>query len=203
MNYHETLLFWLAKDDIVMDTTALFQYLELLDKWNKVYNLTAIRDKTDRVIKHILDSLYIHPYVTGDKILDVGSGAGLPGIPLAILFPNKSFTLLDSNGKKTRFLNEVKRALHLSNVTIINERVEAYTDGLFDTITNRAYGSILDTIQTTKHLLSDNGQWLLMKGQKIEETLESLLYPYTIIPYTLKPISHERHVVIITNQSKD
>ena len=124
----------------------LLQYLELLQRWNKAFNLTAIRDPLQMVRLHLLDSLAIHPYIQGVKsIIDVGTGPGLPGIPLAILNPQVNFTLLDSNGKKTRFLFQAINELKLPNASEINHRVEAYKPNqLFDAVISRAFSSISD-----------------------------------------------------------
>ena len=105
---------------------TLVHYLAMLEKWNKAYNLTAIRDVEQMITLHLLDSLATLPYITGEKIIDVGTGPGLPGMVLAICYPDKQFTLLDSNGKKTRFLTQVKMELGINNVTVANERVEKH-----------------------------------------------------------------------------
>ena len=141
----------------------LLDYLLLLNKWNQAYNLTAIRDLPDMVTRHILDSLAIVPYIHGVRVIDVGTGPGLPGIPLAITQPHLDIVLLDSNGKKTRFLNEVKRRLHLDNVQVIQSRVENYRDVLsFDTVVSRAFSDIGQMIFWTQHLLARDGIWLAM-----------------------------------------
>ncbi len=125
----------------------LLAYLALLIKWNKAYNLTAVRDPDEMVSRHLLDSLSIVPSVAplGERWLDVGSGGGMPGVPLAILFPERKFTLLDSNGKKTRFLTQVKLELQLSNLDVVHSRVEAYTPAQsFAGICSRAFSSLQD-----------------------------------------------------------
>lgn len=146
---------------------ALMNYLGLLQKWNKAYNLTAIREPERMVNLHLLDSLAVHPFVQdADNIIDVGTGPGLPGIVLAIMNPHKSFTLLDSNGKKTRFLFQARTALNLSNVTIVNDRVEAYHPSEpFDMIVSRAFASLADMTGWCRHLRAENGSFLAMKGQ--------------------------------------
>ena len=124
--------------------SLLIDYLLLLIKWNKAYNLTAIRDPMEMVGKHLLDSLSIIPHIQGTKLLDVGTGAGLPGIPIAITLPNCDVTLIDSNGKKTRFLQAVKRSLNLPNIHIIHGRIESITDeNGFDCILSRAFSSYI------------------------------------------------------------
>jgi 16S rRNA (guanine527-N7)-methyltransferase len=181
-----------------MPIEPLLSYLDLLQKWNKAYNLTAIRDKADMVVKHCLDSLSIAQFVQGNRLLDVGSGAGLPGIPLALQNPERPIVLLDSNGKKTRFLREVKRQLRLSHVEIIESRVEAYhPEERFDTITSRAFSELTPMIQWTEHLIADHGIWLAMKGRHPDSELASLQYPHQVIHYEVPYLPEERHCVII------
>ncbi|MBL1260317.1 MAG: 16S rRNA (guanine(527)-N(7))-methyltransferase RsmG [Thiotrichaceae bacterium] len=148
----------------------MLDYLGLLEKWNKAYNLTAVRDPLQMVTRHLLDSLTVVPYIKGARILDVGAGAGLPGIPLAILFPEIQFVLLDSSSKKTRFMTQAMGTLAISNVEVHNGRVEAYLIGagpeaLFDQIASRAFAEISLMVTLTKHLLAPKGEWLAMKGQ--------------------------------------
>ena len=143
----------------------LEQYLQLLLKWNKAYNLTAIRDLDSMRIKHIEDSLAVNPYLHGDLILDVGTGAGLPGIPLALTNPNKQFILLDSNGKKVRFLKQVIQELGLKNVQAVPARIEEYqANQPISTIISRAFASIYDMLSLTAHLANTETQFLAMKG---------------------------------------
>lgn len=182
----------------------LLNYLHLLQKWNAAYNLTAIKDFDDMISKHALDSLAILPWLHGTRLLDVGTGAGLPGIPLAIAKPALHFTLLDSNGKKTRFLNEVKRQLDLKNVEIVQSRVENYHSKIkFDTIISRAFSNLDQMIHWTSHLQSHNGIWLAMKGQRPDHELSQLHYPFHVEEYTVAGLEGERCVVIINNSFKD
>jgi len=147
----------------------LMAYLAELQKWNGAYNLTAIRDPRDMVVRHLLDSLAVLPYVRG-RVLDVGAGAGIPGIILAIAQPGLAVTVLDSNGKKARFMRHVVRTLKLPNVSVAEARVEAFRpppgaeDG-FDTIVSRAFASLDDFFALTAHLLAPGGQWVAMKGK--------------------------------------
>ncbi len=121
----------------------LLDYLALLSRWNQTYNLTAVRDEAQMVTRHLLDSLAIAPYLTGRRFLDVGTGAGLPGVPMALVFPEREFHLLDSNGKKTRFLFQVKTALGLDNMVVHHARVEAFRVAEpFDTVLSRAFASL-------------------------------------------------------------
>lgn len=153
----------------------LIEYLTLLEKWNKVYNLTAIRDPKEMLIKHLLDSLAVVPHITGQRIIDVGTGGGLPGIPLAICFPDKAVDLLDSNSKKTRFLIQAKAELGLVNTQVIHDRVENYQPKLgYDAVISRAFASMQDMLHWTDHLLSENGVWWAMKGQQEFEDLTTL-----------------------------
>lgn len=156
----------------------LLDYLALLAKWNKAYNLTAVRDVDEMVSRHLLDSLSIVPHFEaggGERWLDVGSGGGMPGIPLAILFPNKSLTLLDSNGKKTRFLTQVKLELKLDNLQVIHSRVEAFQPELpFNGIVSRAFSSLEDFTNWTRHLGDARTNWLAMKGVHPSDELAAL-----------------------------
>ncbi|MDE2271611.1 MAG: 16S rRNA (guanine(527)-N(7))-methyltransferase RsmG [Xanthomonadaceae bacterium] len=142
----------------------LLAYLDLLVKWNRAYNLTAVRDPTDMVARHLLDSLAILPYLHGSTLADLGSGAGLPGIPLAIARPDLAVTLIESNGKKARFLREAVRNLPLANVTVVQARVQD-ASGRFDTVTTRAFASLPDMLAWGGHLLGGQGRWLALKGR--------------------------------------
>lgn len=154
---------------------ALLAYLAMLVKWNQAYNLTAVRDPAEMVTRHLLDSLAVAPHMRGERIIDVGTGAGLPGIPLAIAFPERSFTLLDSNSKKTRFLIQARAELGLANVEVVHSRVEAYRPGQgFDCIMTRAYASIADILSSSGHLLSEGGEFLAMKGAVPEQELAAM-----------------------------
>ncbi|MCW8903471.1 16S rRNA (guanine(527)-N(7))-methyltransferase RsmG, partial [Sedimenticola sp.] len=134
----------------------LLDYLALLLKWNKAFNLTAIRDPGEMVPRQLLDSLSILNLVQGERVLDVGTGPGLPGIPLAVAQPDRQFVLIDSNGKKTRFVQQAVVALGLDNVQVVRTRVEAYQpDAGFDTITSRAFAALPKMVQLTRHLLAD------------------------------------------------
>lgn len=153
----------------------LLHYLSLLDKWNKVYNLTAIRNPEEMLVKHLLDSLAIVSHIEGDNIIDVGTGGGLPGIPLAIMFPEKQVTLLDSNSKKTRFLVQAKAELDLVNVRVVHSRVEEHQpEQGYDAVVSRAFASLQDMLHWTQHLTNENGAWWAMKAQKEFEDLAEL-----------------------------
>ncbi|MBI1174139.1 MAG: 16S rRNA (guanine(527)-N(7))-methyltransferase RsmG [Sideroxydans sp.] len=148
----------------------LLAYLELLRKWNKVYNLTAIREPEQMVSHHLLDSLAALPYLWPGRWLDVGCGAGLPGLVLAITQPQWQFTLLDSNSKKTSFVQQAVIDLKLHNVSVCCARVENWhADEKFDGIISRAFASVVDFTSVTKHLLSGRGHWVAMKGEPAQE----------------------------------
>lgn len=181
----------------------LLHYLSLLAKWNKTYNLTAIRELHRMVSHHVLDSLAIWPWLVGEYVLDVGAGAGLPGIPLAIANPKSHFVLIDSNGKKTRFMQEVKRVLQLDNVDVIKTRVEDYsfTKG-FDTILSRAFSELTQMISWTKHLIHPSGIWLAMKGHYPKQEVDALTYAYQVKHYTVPGNIGERCCILIENSFK-
>ncbi len=155
--------------------TKLLQYLELLQKWNKVYNLTAIRDPQEMLVKHLLDSLAVVPHITPTRLIDVGTGGGLPGIPLAICYPDATIDLLDSNSKKTRFLIQAKAELGLTNTQVIHGRVEEYhPEPLYDAVISRAFAALEDMLYWTNDLLPAGGVWWAMKAQKDFEPLDVL-----------------------------
>lgn len=165
----------LGLDLSVEQIDKLMSYLTLLQKWNKVYNLTAIRDPKEMLIKHLLDSLAVVPHIDGNRIIDVGTGGGVPGIPLAICFPEKQIDLLDSNSKKTRFLIQAKAELDLKNAQVIHSRVEEYTpEFLYDGVISRAFAAMEDMLHWTNHLIPNEGVWWAMKAQKDFEDLSKL-----------------------------
>jgi len=152
----------------------LLTLLEQLIKWNKSYNLTAIKDPMEGLTLHLLDSLAVVPFIQQQSILDVGTGAGFPGLPLAIMLPQVRFTLLDSNSKKIRFIHQQIHLLGLDNVEAIHSRVEQPREERFEAIISRAFASIQDMLQLTEHLLQQDGRWLLMKGQYSEQEISNL-----------------------------
>lgn len=167
----------------------LLAYLALLDKWNRVYNLTAVRETERMVSHHLLDSLAAVPYFTGQTVLDVGSGGGLPGIPLAIARPELQVTLIDSIAKKTAFLLQAKAELGLVNLHVVTSRVEDYRpESGFDVITSRAFSDLREFVALTRPLLNPGGRWLAMKGLMPHEEIASL-------PLSVKvSANHELHV---------
>lgn len=176
----------------------LLAFIKLIEKWNKSYNLTAVRDREDMVRLHILDSLAILPFIEGDRIADIGTGAGLPGIPLAIFLPNVKFTLVDSNSKKTRFVQQAILELRLDNVSVIHSRVEnMHVDECFSSVIMRAFSNLQDIIALTRHLISNQGIVLAMKGQNPIEELTSLTEQYTVLPIKVPGVEAERCLIRI------
>ncbi len=153
----------------------LVGYVKLLDKWNKAYNLTSVRDPRDMLVKHILDSLMNGPHLKGNNFIDVGTGPGLPGIPLAIMYPERNFVLLDSLGKRITFLRQVIFELKLDNVTPVLSRVEKYQPDIpFDGVLSRAFASLVDMVTWCKHLVDNNGRFYALKGIYPEDELNAL-----------------------------
>ncbi len=159
--------------------SRLLDYLELLARWNRSYNLTAVRDPAAMVTRHLLDALAIAPYVTGRSAIDLGSGAGIPGLVLAITEPQRPWCLVDANGKKARFLRAAVRELELDHVRVAQQRVEAVR-GRFDCVTARAFASLGDMLQWGGHLLAPDGVWLAMKGQYPQAELDALPAGFTV-----------------------
>lgn len=180
---------------------ALLYYQEMLLKWNRVYNLTAITDPMQMVSHHLLDSLAVLPYLKGKRIIDVGCGGGLPGIILAIMCPEREFVLLDSNSKKTRFVLQVMIELKLKNVQVQNSRVEKFQpDALFDCILSRAFASLEDMLLWCAHLRAKDGIFLAMKGVRPDEEWKKVPAGFRIIeqhPLQVPGLDAERHVVLI------
>ncbi|USD21550.1 MULTISPECIES: 16S rRNA (guanine(527)-N(7))-methyltransferase RsmG [Microbulbifer] len=153
----------------------LLEYLALFARWNSAYNLSAIRDPEQMLERHIIDSLSVVNLCGEGSLIDVGSGGGLPGIPLAIVHPERAITLLDSNGKKTRFLFQVASTLPLPNITVVNERVEAFVpEQPFAGVVSRAFASIEDMVNGSEHMLAPRGRFYAMKGKLPEDELSAL-----------------------------
>ena len=153
----------------------LLAFVDLLVKWNRVYNLTAVRDPRDMLQRHILDSLSVIPYVRGNRLVDIGAGAGLPGIPLAIALPDRQIVLVDSNRKKTRFMQQVKTELALADIEVVCSRAEDYHPAqLFDSVISRAFASLRQMCDWARHLVGPAGVLLAMKGQYPEEEINDL-----------------------------
>jgi len=180
--------------------TSLVDYVELLNKWNKAYNLTSVRNPEDMLIKHIMDSLMVGPLLEGKRFIDVGTGPGLPGIPLAIAYPEKDFILLDSLGKRVTFLKQVTYELSLKNVTPVQSRIEKFQpQEKLDGVLSRAFSSLNDMVTWCDHLVSkDQGKFLALKGQFPHEEMDNLpnnvemLKSHTII---VPQLNAERHLI--------
>jgi 16S rRNA (guanine527-N7)-methyltransferase len=172
--------------------------IQLLIKWNKAYNLTAITEDLRIVSHHILDSLSILSSIEGTQIIDVGSGAGFPGLPCAIALPDSHFTLLDSNGKKIRFITHAINELSIKNVTVVQARVEQYKpQHCFDTVIARAFSSIDKFLAVSKHLVCPQGQFLLMKGQYPKAELQSIGIHAKVTKLFVPYVQEDRHLVCI------
>ena len=187
----------LAPSPAALET--LLDYVELLTRWNAAYNLTAVREPLAMVANHLLDSLAVAPLVRGDTLADIGSGAGLPGIPLAVYAPERQVTLIDSNGKKARFLREAVRTLRLANVRIEAQRVEAVRGG-FDTVTARAFASLADMLRLAGHLIAPDGILIALKGQLQAEEIVSPPEGFVVAdvkPLRVPGLAAARHAVII------
>ena len=177
----------------------LLDYQALLERWNGAYNLTAVRDAAEMVTRHLLDSLTILPYVRGATLADLGTGPGLPGIVLAIAAPGREILLVDSNGKKVRFLREAIRTLKLDGVRALQSRVEDVR-GQFDCVTARAFASLADMLGWGGHLLAPQGQWLAMKGKLADAELAGLPTGFAvqgIHPLVVPGLPAERSVVVV------
>ena len=194
------------------DTLAppLLAYLALLDRWNRTYNLTAIRDPGEMVTRHLLDSLAMHAFVEDGALADLGTGPGLPGIPLAIAKPRLQVTLVESNGKKARFLREAVRTLGLGNARVAESRAEAldvhaHNNGAaYDAITARALDTLAGIIRVGGHLLKPGGKLLAMKGIRPEEEIAALPAGWTVSAVhalTVPGLTGERHLVVVSRES--
>ena len=172
-----------------------------LHKWNQIHNLTSIRDPFQMLSKHIIDSLAVSPYLQGPNILDVGTGAGLPGLPLALTHPQYRFALLDSNGKKTRFLTHVIQTLMIANVDIIPLRVEKYhPKNCFNSIVSRAFSQLNEFLDKTRHLCCENGIFLAMKGQYPAEEIAAIDADFKLLDtkdLQIAGLDQKRHLLII------
>ncbi|MDI1277369.1 16S rRNA (guanine(527)-N(7))-methyltransferase RsmG [Methylobacter sp.] len=176
----------------------LLGFIKLIEKWNKAYNLTAIRDREEMARLHILDSLAIVPHIEGKRVIDIGTGAGLPGIPLAICLPEIDFTLLDSNAKKTRFVQQVVLELKLKNVEVLHSRVENYhPEKTYDAVLTRAFAGLSDIVKLTAHLLSKDGVLLAMKGQNLDAELAEIAAKKSVISVSVPGTDVERCLVRI------
>ena len=190
--------------DIRVSQDQIDQFIQLISflvKWNKAYNLTAIRDPEEMLVRHIFDSLAIFPYITGKLVLDVGTGPGFPGLPLAIVYPDHEFVLLDSNGKKTRFIKQAIVELGLENVTVVQERIERYQPGqLVDIVVSRAFADLEDMVNCCHHCLAPNGTLLAMKGRYPEDELARVKAKTSVHTLEVPDLDEARHLVCIKRQ---
>jgi 16S rRNA (guanine527-N7)-methyltransferase len=188
--------------DVSMETQEQFSaYLKLLDQWSRVHNLTAIRDPEEMIMLHILDSLSVNRFLQGKRVIDVGTGAGLPGIPLALVNPEKEFVLIDANSKKTRFLTQVVLELQIKNVTIVHTRAEDYHPEIgFDSVITRAFSSLKEMLEVTALLVNAKGEFLAMKGLYPEEEIQQVPDNFRVMSVhaiRINGLNAERHLVCI------
>ncbi len=185
--------------------TKLLAYLDLLQKWNRTYQLTSIRDPAMAVSSHLLDSLALLPFVATDSLLDVGSGGGLPGIPLAIARPDLRVLLVDSNAKKCAFMRQVGIELALTNIAVHCGRVESLrADDGFPLIVARAFADLTTLIRLTRHLLRDGGHWLAMKGRRPDDELADLPADVTLYAehrLQIPGVAGERHLLLLADDA--
>jgi len=183
----------------------LIGYVEMLDKWNKAYNLTSVRDPQEMLVKHIMDSIIVSTHLQGERFIDVGTGPGLPGIPLSIMHPDKTFVLLDSLGKRIRFIKQVLHELKIENVTPVQSRVEQYQpEDKFDGVLSRAFASMTDMVEWCHHLpKSQGGHFLALKGQLPQDEIEQLpewCSVTDIKALNVPQLEGERHLVILSRK---
>lgn len=179
----------------------LVAYVEMLHKWNKAYNLTSVRDPNEMLVRHIMDSIVVEPHLKGTRFIDVGTGPGLPGIPLAIVRPDSHFTLLDSLGKRVRFLRQVQHELKLDNITPVQSRVEAFpAEPPFDGVISRAFASLSDMVNWCHHLPGEEGRFYALKGQRPDDEISALPSGFAveeIVRLSVPRLDGERHLVIL------
>ena len=184
----------------------LLAYLDLLARWNRTYNLTAVRDPREMVSRHLLDSLAMEPFLDGiDSLADLGTGPGLPGIPLAIARPGLRVTLVEANGKKARFLREAVRTLGLANAEVAESRIESLDrPGTFDAITARALATLPQILEFGGHLLAPGGKLLAMKGMRPDEEIAALPRGWrleTLHRLTVPGLDRERHLAVVGREA--
>lgn len=177
----------------------LLDYLALLEKWNKVHNLTAVRDPSDMVTLHLLDSLSVLPHIKSGRLLDVGSGAGLPGIPLSIVRPDLQVTVMDSSHKKASFMRQAKAALGIPNLEVVCGRVEEFhPEHKFNMVISRAFSDLAEFMRLTTHLCDEGGVWLAMKGVYPFDELAQIKGPTSeVVPLRVPGLEAQRHLVFL------
>lgn len=181
----------------------LVDFVKLLDKWNKAYNLTSVRNPDEMLVKHIMDSLVVSQHLQGQQFIDVGTGPGLPGIPLAIANPDKQFVLLDSLGKRITFIKNAIRELKLTNVTPVLSRVEEYQEQQFDGVLSRAFASLNDMVDWCYHLPNESGCFYALKGLYQQEEIAEVNQPVElidVIKLSVPELIGERHLVVLKNK---
>lgn len=179
----------------------LVSFVLLLHKWNKTYNLSSVRDPEQMLVKHIFDSIVVAPHLCGSHYADVGTGPGLPGIPLAIMCPSKEFTLIDSLGKRVRFIKQALHELNITNVTAIQSRVEnVQKHEMFDGVLSRAFASLNDMLHWCAHLPKNDGEFLALKGQLHQDEINQIPTQFTLvqsIPLLIPSMTGDRHLIKI------
>lgn len=182
----------------------LLDFVGMLNKWNKAYNLTSVRDPQQMLIRHIMDSLVVSAHLVGERFIDVGTGPGLPGIPLAILNPDKTFVLLDSLGKRIRFQKQVQFELGLNNIVPTESRVEAYQDDAgFDGVLSRAFASVEDMLSWCHHLPNEHGMFYALKGQLADDEMANIPAGFTLqetITLQVPALDEQRHLLKIIKE---
>jgi 16S rRNA (guanine527-N7)-methyltransferase len=208
IHLHEKLDQLIAQTDLDVSQhqrEQLVGYVELLNKWNKAYNLTSVRDPMEMLVRHIMDSIVIGPHLEGQRFIDVGTGPGLPGIPLAIMHPDKSFHLIDSLGKRIRFIKQVSHDLAISNVVPVQSRVELFQpEEKFDGVLSRAFASMIDMVNWCQHLpKASSGVFLALKGQMPKDEI-ALLPEWCCVTHVkalvVPELEGERHLVILSRK---
>jgi 16S rRNA (guanine527-N7)-methyltransferase len=179
----------------------LVGYVEMLHKWNKAYNLTSVRDPEQMLIRHIMDSIVVEPHLQGSRFIDVGTGPGLPGVPLAIVRPDAHFTLLDSLGKRIRFLKQVQHELKLVNIEPVQSRVEDFpAESPFDGVISRAFASLNDMLNWCHHLPGEKGQFYALKGVVPDDELATLPAGFAVdrvVKLAVPQLEGERHLIVV------
>lgn len=179
----------------------LLAYVDELVRWNEAYNLTAVRERGEMVVRHLLDSLAIMPFLPAGALVDVGSGAGLPGVPLALADPAKSVTVLEANGKKAAFLRHIRRTLGIDNLTVVQARAERHEPPTrFCGVLSRALAALPDMLAVSAHLAAPGGRWLAMKGRFPAHELDALPITYRLLAdhrLTVPFLAEERHLLVI------
>lgn len=178
----------------------------MLNRWNKAYNLTSVRDPQEMLVRHIMDSIVVEPHLQGERFIDVGTGPGLPGVPLAIVRPDAHFTLLDSLGKRIRFLKQVQHELKLDNITPVQSRVEDFpAEPPFDGVISRAFASLNDMLTWCHHLPGEKGLFYALKGTVPQDEIAALPEGFTlqkVVKLTVPQLEGERHLIMVTGSEK-